>query len=449
MSQQRQTPASLMNLPKELVIHISTFLHTIRDLNALSQTNSPLHTLLTMTLYRRNATQSPSSSALHWAAKHNFTNTARLSLAAGADTQAITDEEKTIKGCTPLLIAAYHGCTEVLSLLLQNDDINLNPNARDIKHIRPPISWAVKQRHHPIVRALILDERVDVNLQDRNGDTALLLAANASNWDMVSLLVGSGRADPRIPNRQGATALSIASREREAEKDVDLLFAAHLRLILDEDSSESHVQHVFFYAAIMGQLEIVRYLVEFFGNKLDPNGGTNGYGRGAFSIAADREQVDVVRFLIGWEKTDPNLRDGWLHQSPLFVAVKEGRVDVVDVLVSSERVDLELVDVHGTTPLSEAATRENGDVIRRLVGGDHSDNGGGGGRTRRRPDPNARDQNGETALFKAASLGILENVNALLEAEGIDDSLGNAEGQTPLGIADELGFSLVATRLRA
>ncbi|KAJ5626949.1 hypothetical protein N7528_004376 [Penicillium herquei] len=425
---------SLTTLPKELLLHISTFLPSAADLNALCKTSTILHTLLQRPLYRLNACQD--SSALHWAAKHNQISTTRLALSAGADPQALTDSDPHIKGCTPLLLAAYHGSEAVLSLLLEIDDINFNPNARDRKYIRPLISWAVKQGHGGIVRALLRDERVDVNLQDKNGDAALLIAANTSNWALVSLLVGSGRADPRVTNRQGATALSRASADRSAEGDVELLFAAHLRLILDEDGSEAHVQHVFFYAAIMGQVEIVRYLVQSFGEILDPNGGRNGYGRGAFSIAAHREQVDVVRFLLKWEKTDPNLRDGWQHQTPLFVAVKEGRVSVVDVLMESERVDLELADVHGTTPLNEAATtRENGDVIKRLVTG------------LRRADPNVRDQNGETALFKAASMGILENVNALLEAEGIDPTLGNLEGKTPMNIAMDHGFTLIANRL--
>lgn len=423
-----------MSLPKELLLQISSFLTSTRDLNFFSQTNHTLHDLLTRPLYRLNARQS--SSALHWAAKHNQPRTASLSLNAGADPQTLTDTDPHIKGCTPLLLAAYHGNIAALSLLLTIDDVNFNPNARDRKYIRPSISWAVKQGHGQIVRTLLRDGRVDVDLQDKNGDTALLIAANNSNWELVSLLVGTGNADPRVTNKQGATALSKASRDRSAEGEVDLLFAAHLRLILDGEGGGAHIQHVFFYAAIMGQVEIVKYLVQFFGEVLDPNGGKDGYGRGAFSIAADREQIEVVRVLLGWAKTDPNLRDGWQHQTPLFVAAKEGRVGVVDVLVENERVDVELVDIHGTTPLSEAATRrENGAVIKRLVTG------------LRRADPNARDQNGETALFKAASMGILENVNALLEAEGIDPTLGNLEGKSPLNIAMDYNFPPVTRRL--
>ncbi|KAJ5623383.1 hypothetical protein N7490_011988 [Penicillium lividum] len=431
-----QYAQSLMDLPKELIIHISSFLSRPSDLNALCRTNSTFNNLLIKPLYRLDIHQT--SKALHWSAKHNHPSTAAKSLSAGADPQSTSDFEPHMKGCTPLLLAAYYGSIAVISLLLQNDDINFNPNARDRKYLRPPLSWAVKQGHRDIIRALLRDERVDVNLEDKNGDTPLLTAAHISDWETVSLLVGSGRADPRIQNRQGATALSKASRDREAEGEVDLLFAAHLRLILDGCHEESHVQHVFLYAAIMGQLEIVRYLVQFFGEKLDPNGGDRGYGRGAFSIAADREQIEVVRFLLGWEKTDPNLRDGWQHQTPLFVAAKQGRVGVVDVLVESERVELELADVHGTTPLSESATREgNGGVINRLVTGT------------RRADPNARDQNGETALYKAAAMGLLENVNALLEAGGIDPSLGDSEGRTPLDIAKVYGYPLVCKRLES
>ncbi|KAJ5917849.1 hypothetical protein N7454_010224 [Penicillium verhagenii] len=422
---------SLMDLPKELLIHISSFLSKTSDLSALCRTNSIFCSLLTKTLYRLDhgpplvrKTQSVLNS--------------KKSLSAGADPQIASDFDKNIKGCTPLLLAAYYGSSDVLYLLLENDDINFNPNARDKKYLRPPISWAAKQGHRHIVRALMRDERVDVNLEDKNGDTALLTAAHISDWETVSLLVGSGGADPRLQNRHGATALSKASRERDAERDVDLLFAAHLRLILDGHNQESHVQHVFFYAAIMGQLEIVHYLVQFFGEKLDPNGGDRGYGRGAFSIAAEREQIDIVRFLLSWERTDPNLRDGWQHQTPLFVAAKQGRVGVVNVLMESERVDLELADVHGTTPLSEAATREgNGSVINSLVTGT------------RRANLNARDQNGETALYKAAAMGFLENVNALLEAVGIDPSLGDLEGRSPLDIARDYGYPLVCKRLES
>jgi ankyrin repeat protein len=419
-------------IPKELYITISDFLPELADLNAFTRTNKTIHALLNRTLYKNDAI-SPDPKALFWASTHNKPSTALLALNANTDPNSKTDKDPRLKGCTPILLASFHNSLAVLKLILLNDDAN--PNIRDYKWIRPPISWAAKQGHTEIVQTLLADPRTDVNLQDKSGDTALMICADHQPTMLTTLLL-SGQADPRIANRHGWTPLSRAARDFNCE--MGLLLARHLRLILDGDDSAKHCQHVFFYAAVRGHADVVEYLVKFFGEKLDPNADgervgraafsyADGqrYGRGAFTIAAAAGNIDVVRILLGWEATDPNLQTHWKRQTPLFTAAEEGREDMVDLLVGCDRVGLEIADMHGTTPLGVAAYGNHEGIVRRLLSGP------------RKADPNARDENGQTPLFNAAFCGHLGVVKALLKAEGIDPGLGDTEGKTPVEVAME------------
>ncbi|KAJ6178551.1 hypothetical protein N7519_009012 [Penicillium mononematosum] len=401
-------------LPKELYLTISDFLAP-SDLNAFTRTNTTTYNLLNKTLYKRDAT-SANPKSLFWASTTNTPSTALKSLSAGFNIQSKTDTDPRLKGCTPIMLASLHNSISVLKLLLLNDEAN--PNTRDRKWIRPPLSWAVKEGHSAIVQTLLDDDRTDVNLQDKTGDTALMIAVNHQPRMMTLLLCGG--ADPRVPNRQGWTPLSRAARE--VDGDVGLLLAKHLRLILEGDDGAVHCQHVFFYAAIMGHVDIVRYLVNYFGDKLDPNAEGQQYGRGAFSIAASAQRVDV-----GGRLRILNLQTHWKKQTPLFFAAENGHEEVVELLVGCERVGLEIGDMHGNTPLGVAAENNHEGVVRRLLTGP------------RQADPNARDENGQTPLFAAAYFGHTGVVKLLLEARGIDPQLRNTDGNTALQVAAENG----------
>lgn len=277
------------------------------------------------------------------------------------------------------------------------------------------------------MQTLLADHRTDVDLQDKTGDTALMMAANCQ--PRMMMLLCSARADPRVANRQRWTPLSRAARHLNG--DVGLLLARHVRLILEGDDGAAHCQHVFFYAAIMGHVDVVQYLVRYFGDRLDPNAEGQRYGRGAFSIAASAERVDVVRFLLGWEVVDPNLQTHWRRQTPLFVAAENGHEEIVKLLVECERVGLEIADMHGTTPLGVAADGNHEGVMRLLLNGP------------RRANPNAQNEDGQTPLFSAAFYGHIGIVKLLLQADGIDPQLGDTDGKTPLEVASENGHEQV------
>lgn len=405
------TGTGLADLPQEILLQISSHLD-LSALNALSQLNQSTYSLLTSSLYKLDAQQS--SRALCWASIHNHAPIATASISAGADVTTVSDQDALIKGCTPLMLAAYHGSLSVLNILLAQ--FETNPNSRDRKYIRPPITWAIKHRHGAVVRALLKDDRTDPNLQDKFGDTALMTAVTLRP-DMIPVLLSGSRVDPRVSNTQGATALSRASQKGI---EVDLILASHLRFILDGDESPAHCQHVFFYAAISGQLEIVEYLVTYFGDRLDPNGNAGaGHGRGAFSIAVERGHRRVVQFLLSWEKTDPNLTDSWMHQCPLLVAALDGDHDMVAILKDCQRVDLLNPDVSGTTPLHAAVERNHALVVKILLAGP------------RAADVNARNASGQTPLFMAILQDYPDLLRVLLEA-GADPAITCAEGFTAL-----------------
>lgn len=83
-----------------------------------------------------------------------------------------------------------------------------------------PLLYAASGGHVETIR-LLLNAEVDINSTSDNGTTALMMAVRGNHSDAVSLLLHNG-ADPSIKNEQGDNALNWAEK-RDHQAIVKLL----------------------------------------------------------------------------------------------------------------------------------------------------------------------------------------------------------------------------------
>jgi ankyrin repeat protein len=68
--------------------------------------------------------------------------------------------------------------------------------------------------HASVVTLLLADERLDPNIADQGGNTALTRAALNRYDSVVKLLLADERLDPNIADKSGITALILAAHQR-------------------------------------------------------------------------------------------------------------------------------------------------------------------------------------------------------------------------------------------
>lgn len=128
-----------------------------------------------------------------------------------------------VRGLTPLMLAAANERIEVIQRLLSLKDIKVNVVSPDAK--RTALMFACMGRKGESVRLLCADERVNVNMVDAMGMTALTTAAAVSEPSiMVYILKSKGyKGDPRAKKIiEGSTVIlqneEIAKLLKEEEK---------------------------------------------------------------------------------------------------------------------------------------------------------------------------------------------------------------------------------------
>ena len=127
-------------------------------------------------------TPAENMTALHFACIKNHPECMKYLLTQGATLVVITE----IMYCNhPLQMAAYHGSTEVLQILLSHMQENPAANA-------------------------------DINYIDGNNETALHIACRENRSHCVKLLVDAG-IDTTLVNEEGKTAETIAQEEKNTE----------------------------------------------------------------------------------------------------------------------------------------------------------------------------------------------------------------------------------------
>jgi ankyrin repeat protein len=230
----------------------------------------------------------------------------------------------------------------------------------------------------------------DVNVTDRNGWTALMLAAKEGT-------LAAARAIARSPKQSSLDALA------------------------KETSALS-------LAAERGRHALVRVLIEAGAGVRKPEIG----GR-ALQLAAREEHADVVRTLM--EAKAPLGFSAWENEPPLQAAAARGQSSVVEALLDAG-LDPDQLDRKGQSALMKAAAGGHEKAAAALL--------------RLGAAPDLADRDDWTALMHAAahsSSGSVTVIRDLVRSGAVLDRRAGPNGKTPLMIAAEKGNELATDEL--
>ena len=110
-------------------------------------------------------------------------------------------------GIKALHIVASRGHQEMVSLLLQQPDIELNPKTQNTW---TPLHLAAFHGHHEVVALLLQQPGIDTNAVNPQGWTALHVAASNGQEEVLALLLDHPGIEAGASDIDGDTALHIA-----------------------------------------------------------------------------------------------------------------------------------------------------------------------------------------------------------------------------------------------
>ncbi|XP_063200050.1 KN motif and ankyrin repeat domain-containing protein 4 [Chroicocephalus ridibundus] len=163
------------------------------------------------------------NTALHYSVSHSNFPIAKLLLDTGVCRLDLQNRAGyTAVMLTPLAAAETGEDMEVVMKLLKEGDVNL----RAAQGGQTALMLGVSHERDDMVRAL-LSCQADVNLQDEEGTTALMVACRLGNADIVRLLLAQPGCQVALTDKGGNSALSLA--QRAARGDIAALLQAHAK----------------------------------------------------------------------------------------------------------------------------------------------------------------------------------------------------------------------------
>jgi ankyrin repeat protein len=366
-------------------------------------------------------------------------------------------EDSTEPICTPadnqaaFNEAVERGSLGIVRMISTRREIKLNSRNQ---YDQTPLQSAAKNGHTEMLVFLINQGAlVEDHLQ---GDQALIQAASAGHLEIVKILCSEGKVNPNVQDGQGRTALCYAAglkKDGTSEEGGEEMAIFLLEKGADPNfsgKSESPLHE----AASRGHLNMIRLLLQ---HNADPT--KDYYGLSPLGTAVKYSNPEVITLLLQAKINDPGVRKAWLESclryacrkgdravvlqllkaganidaveeaegfykgaTPLLLAILEGHVKVAQLLIR-QGARQGIADEKGRFPLPSAAEKGYDLVVRDLI------RAGG--------EPNLKSgDNEDTPLMLAAGLGHEKVVKVLLE-NGADKDLVNKFGEMALDIAEE------------
>jgi len=150
---------------------------------------------------------------LFWAIESNNIELVNILISAGADVNIGIEDG--YSGDLPekssqLIFASVLERAEIVKLLLAVPGIDINLQN---KYGDTALIVACKERNAEIVKLLLAVPEININLKNEYGDTALIITCRKGNVEIVKLLLADPKIDVNLKNTYGDTALAVSTVE--------------------------------------------------------------------------------------------------------------------------------------------------------------------------------------------------------------------------------------------
>ncbi len=246
---------------------------------------------------------------------------------------------------------------------------------------------------------LLIKHEANPNLPDANRDTLITKAAKSNRVEMVKCLVEAGAYLDQI-NNEGFTALMIASNKNHPEivkvlVESNAIFTTNY-INAAGDTALTLALKKGFQQVVVNLCKSKAINLKLMHEGVDP----------PLIIAAKQNNVLIMRSLLDSGKIDINAVDGE-KRSAIIHAVKQGSLPAVALLCSSPIIQLENRDQEGETPLTRAVSLGYKEIVIELLKKGAS------------LAPNSR---GFTPLMLARHYGYSQIVKTLLEQQFVKET---------------------------
>lgn len=389
---------------------------------------------------------------LHWAAFHDNLTLVKYLIELSADINA-----KSVKGETPLDLAAQAGSLDVLDFFIEEQNMQYDIFTAAAKGYTATVRYFIERKVKP------------VNSADSSGWTPLHRAAYNNRLETVKFLVNEKGAKVNISNKRNSsplTPLHAAAEEGHTEIVKYLVEKGG-----DFNSRDSYGRTPLYWAADNGHLNITKFLIDE--KKADLNQQDND-GNTLLHAAAWNGQLNIVKYLVDEKKINVNIRDKDKGFTPISEAIQRNNIHVFRHLIEAPNINVNIPDNSNVTPLHYAAQKGYLEIVKSLLDkGADVNTKQRDGRTalywaadgtafspgrlnivryfidEKMCDPFQRDNYGNTLLHAAEWNGSLDIVKYLVEEKGLDVNVKDNDGNTPLSESTQRGKTAIVQYLRS
>ncbi|KAI8632475.1 ankyrin repeat-containing domain protein [Xylariaceae sp. FL1651] len=283
-------------------------------------------------------------------------------------------------------------------------DWDFNNNTRSMA-----LHWAVFIGHDKIATELF-QTGCDVNLEDFEGMTPLMVAARQGHSEMVKIMLQKWQVEAKTSHRRLSPLLYAATFN---QKDV-------VQVLLENSDIDDHGSAPLGQAIALGRTGIVELLLA--DSRVHPF-VTLQNGDSVLTIAAASGFLEIVDLLLSRDEVEVNHLNGDGHTA-LQLALIHGHRDIAQRLINDPRTYDDLDGAQGLALLSLAMESGDADLLHRLIQGLEID-------------LNSTDSQGKTLLVMAVQKRRFDIVSLLLKTSNIDINARDKEGRTALSWAVE------------